>query len=364
MKRFRRSLFAALVLSSLLAIGCPADDDDVTGDDDDTGDDDSAGDDDTQPPAPISFVIAAVDDSRYALVNPDTGDDWRVVESGLDSFSDVALGFPGSKALLVGTANAGGVNDVYICDALDGTDLARVTAMSEPPGATSVDGSAVNEEIVFSAFAYDETSGENRESIFLTDPLGSEITQLTTADEVLTLPGSGVTVISIGETWPNWAPTGNDIVYVAHTVREYAPQTPYDVIVVMDEEGGNKSVIYSQEGDPGFRPPCFFSDSDFVLVTDQDDEGARRVRTVWADYKTYSDVTSSLDLPADDAIGDVACANASTRIVYTHEDDGPLFTALLQFTGTAMLVTGPPAPFSSEDADHGYRIPDWARYSP
>lgn len=363
MKCLRPGLLAILALSSLLATGCPSDDDDFTGDDD-SGDDDSADDDDTVPPAPISFVIAAVDDSRYALVNPDTGDDWRVVESGLDSFVDVSLGFPGTKALLVGTSAAGSTNDVYICDAMDGTDLARVTSMSDAPGATAVDGSPVSEEIVFSAFAYDVTGDEVRESIFLTDPEGAEITQLTTAGEVLTLPGSGVTVVSIGETWPNWAPTGNEIVYVAHTVREYPPQTPYDVIVVMDDEGVSKSVIYSQEGDPGYRAPCFFSDSDFVLVSDEDEEGTRRVRTVWAEYKTYSDVTTSLDLPDDGAFGDMACANASTRIAYTHEDDGALFTALLQFTGTAMLVTGAPTPFSSEDAEHGYRIPDWARYSP
>ena len=153
----------------LLEAGCPGDDDDdlTGGPDDDSaeGDDDStAGDDDTVPPAPISFVIAAVDDSRYALVNPDTGDDWRVVESGLDSFEDVSLGFPGTKALLVGTSDAGGVNDVYICYVMDGTDLARVTSMSEAPGATAVDGSPVNEEIVFSAFAYDVTGDEVRVS--------------------------------------------------------------------------------------------------------------------------------------------------------------------------------------------------------
>ncbi len=355
-----------LFLAALLCVsGCPSDDDDVTGDDD-TLDDDSADDDDddTVPPAPISWVIADAGDERYALLNPETGDDWNVVDTGLDSLEDVAVGFPGKKALMVGSGEAPGVSDVYICDIFDGSDRARVTSLADAPGATAVDGSPVNEEIVYSAYAPDKTTGQVRESIFLTDPMGKTNTQLTTADEVLTLPGSGVTVISQGETMPNWAPTGNNIVYVAHTVRQYPPETPYDVIVVMDEEGGGKSVVYAHEGDAGFRAPCFFSDSDFVLISDLDDDGQRRVRTVLVESKTYSDVTSSLDLPDVDAFGDMACANASTRIAFTYEDDGPLYTALLQFTGTAMLVIDGPDPLSSEDADHGYRIPDWARNAP
>ncbi len=236
--------------------------------------------------------------------------------------------------------------------------------VEEAPGATFVDGSPVEEAVAFSAWDLDETSGEFRESIYVTDHQGDEVTQLTTADEILTLPGSGVTVVSTGETMPNWAPTGGMIVYVAHTVREYAPPTEYEVVVVMDDEGASKSVVYASEAGADIRAPCFTSDSDFVMVSDQDGDGNRRVRTVYVEYKTYSDVTESLDLPDDPPFGDLACANASTRIGYTLGEDGPLYTALLQFTGTALLVNGEPERMTPDDAGHGFRKPDWARREP
>lgn len=356
--------------ASLLALaGCPSDDDDTMADDD-TSDDDSADDDDdddTHPPMPITMVAALVGDDQYALIDPGTGVELALVDQVLPRIDDVSLAFPGHRALLVGPSAPGDEGaDVVICNAVYGTNRKPIVLFDEAPGVTAVDGSPVDEELVFSAWAVDETSGEFRESIFVTDHDGDEVTQLTTADEVLTLPGSGVTVVSVGETMPNWAPTGGMIVYVAHTVREYAPPTEYEVVVVMDEEGASKSVVYASEAGTDIRAPCFTSDSDFVVVADQDGEGNRRVRTVYVEYKTYSDVTASLDLPDDPPFGDLACANASTRIGYTLGEDGegPLYTALLQFTGTALLVTGDPELMTPGDAGHGYRKPDWARREP
>ena len=361
-----RRWWSLLMATTLALAGCPSDDDDTVGDDD-TGDDDSADDDDTPPPMPISFVAAISAADAYALVDPETSTEWVNVQGTIPRIDDVSLAFPGHKVLLVGPTGPGDEGaDVAICDAFSGADLLPIITFDEAPGATAVDGSPVNEDVVFSAWAVDETSGELRESIFVTDHTGAEVTQLTTAGEVLVLPGSGVTVVSTGETMPNWAPTGGHITYVAHTVREYPPETEYEVVVVMDEEGASKSVIYASEAGADIRAPCFTSDSDFVVVCDRDADGNRRVRTVWAEVKTYSDVTDSLDLPDDPPLGDLACANASTRIAYTLGEgtDGPLYTALLQFTGTALLVNGEPEQLSPDDATHGYGAPDWARRAP
>ncbi len=353
--------------ASLVALaGCPSDDDDAVGDDD-SGDDDTADDDDTSPPLPISFVTAISGEDAYALVDPERNIELADIHGVIPRIDDVSLAFPGHKLLLVGPSEPDDEGaDVVICDALTGTGRHPIVPFGEAPGATAVDGSPVNEDVAFSAWAVDGASGAFRESIFVTDHTGAEVTQLTTAGEVLTLPGSGVTVVSLGESMPNWSPTGGYIVYVAHAVREYPPETEYEVLVVMDEEGASKSVVYAGEAGADIRAPCFTSDGDFVVVVDRDGDGNRRVRTVYVEYKTYSDVTASLDLPAETGVGDLACANASTRIAYTlgEGSDAPLYTALLQFTGTALLVNGDPEPLSPDDASHGYRSPDWARRAP
>lgn len=364
--RWALAWVAGLALA-LATTGCPSDDDDSTTDDDDSAADDDSADDDTGPPMPTSFVVAAVGSDQFAVVDPEQGDEWALVDPGLARIDDVSLWFEGRRALLVGASDPlDDTADVYVCDAMDGSDLAAVATFTDAPGATAVDGSPVEERLAYSAWAVDEGSGELRESIFVSDLLGEEVSQLTVAGEVLALPGSGVTVISNGETMPNWAPVGSSLVYVAHTVRQYPPETEYDVVVVMADDGTSKTVVYASEGDAGFRAPCFTSDSDFVLVSDRDGEGNRRVRTVYVAAGTYSDVTADLDLPEGTSFGDVACANAVTRLAYTLGDDGdgPLYTALLQFTGTALLVNGDTAQMSSDETDHGHRIPDWARHVP
>ncbi|MEE4257476.1 MAG: hypothetical protein V2I47_10595 [Bacteroidales bacterium] len=204
---------------------------------------DEADQDDPEPVPEVdnSLIIAQTDVYTYVIVSPTTGAVLSAVQPNVISLERWTLGYHSNKAVFTSKEPGGSfVKVIYTCERATGNSLFQVTS-EEDWDVSEFDVSPVAPTIVFAAQDVDMLSDDQIHRI---NEDGSAYQQLTFKDEGIECPGKIATKMVFAYE-PAWSPNGAYIAFNGK-LREIDSNHPHDAIIIMDANGNNKQVVYSE----------------------------------------------------------------------------------------------------------------------
>ena len=222
----------------------------------------------------------------------------------------------------------------------------------------NIDGSPVEPRIAFSA---EEVINWTRH-IHAVNEDGTEYSQLTFHEEGVDCPTKVATKL-IAADFPAWSPEGSKIAFSGH-LRELNTNYAHSAIMIMDSDGGNKTVLYSEPvEEPWYRDICWTRDGQFLIFS-QADGGNRAVKALHINSKTI------IEIQDDMQVNDLGVQNHWTsplenKIVYMLISPGGSDLYMIQYEkeGNELTITGGPDKITDEmNTGHGYQQPDWSHW--
>ncbi|MCK5137717.1 MAG: PD40 domain-containing protein [Bacteroidales bacterium] len=239
-------------------------------------------------PIDDSLIIATATTGKYVIVSPSTGTIRAEVQPDVKSVNSLALGFQSKKAIVVSKEESGTfVKVIYTCDRETGGNLFQVTS-EQDWDVMFVDISLAGPQIVFSAQNVNELSDDNIHKI---NEDGTGYERLSFSNEIVDCQGVSTKIWSSYD--PAWSPDGSKIAFDCH-LREVGSNHPHNSIVIMDDDGQNKQVLYDVPvEETHYKDICWTKDGEFLifLLT----EGtAVKVKALHVNSKAIVDITSHL----------------------------------------------------------------------
>lgn len=306
-----------------------------------------------------SLIVTAAQAGWYAIVDATTGEDLAHVNPGLQQRGEPCLGFQGRTLFILSPTGPGGANvAIYQCEPFTG---AGITAITDDTALSvkQFDGSPVAPKIVFSAEDTDNwvqhiyTMGYDRDT-----PV-----QLTTTDEMVTIPGVGSARI-LSATKPSWSPDGTQIAFVAY-MRSIEPILAYNGMLVMDATGANKSVIYVQQLEEShYDTPCWTADGNYVAFMEQNPTNTGVMFVSMSSGSAYN-LWDDLDVAA--FAPDMLTMDPwhmRVCVYYNYPSGSNIWVADLNTAGDVISASTPVVLTDQSSTGHSYGWPDWVPWSP
>ena len=220
----------------------------------------------TVDPVPIvpidqSLIIASSVNGTYVIVSPSTGEIKAEVTPNTISLHNWCLGYQSQKAIISSKEPGGSaIKVIYSCDRETGDNLFQVTSQDDFD-VMQMDVSPVGPHIVFAA---QDANMLSHDDIYRINENGSGIQKLTTKDEAVECPTKIATKMVFAY-MPSWAPNGAYIAFNGK-LREVVENHPHDAVMIMDANGNNKTVLYSEpKEEANYQDICWTRDGNFLI---------------------------------------------------------------------------------------------------
>jgi hypothetical protein len=307
-----------------------------------------------------SLIVTTAQAGWYSIVDANTGEDLAHVQAaGLQLRGEPSLGYQSRTLFILSPTGPGGANvAIYKCDPFTGPPFTAITN-DDDLSVKQLDGSPVSPSIVFSAEDTDTwvqhiyTMGYDRDT-----PV-----QLSTTDEMITIPGVGSARI-LSATKPSWSPDGSKIAFVGY-LRSIEPILAYNAVFVMDPTGANKEVIYVQQLEEAhYDTPCWTADGNYVAFMEQNPTNTGVMFVSMSSgtaYNLWDDLDAAAyapDMLTMDPWHMRVC------VYYNYPSGSNIWIADLITAGDAISASTPVALTDQSGTGHAYGWPDWAPWSP
>jgi len=346
MKKFTLSLFLCSIL--LLAItSCQKDEAE-------------ADDPDPIPEVENSLIIAQKSNSTYLIVSPTTGAVLSEVQPAVIGLQKWALGYHSNKAVITSKEPSGSATKViFTCERATGNSLFQVTSEADWD-VTDIDVSPVGPNIVFSAQNVDMLSDDQIHRI---NEDGSGYQQLTFKDESVDCPDKVATKMIFAYD-PCWSPYGAFVAFNGK-LREIDTNHPHDAIMVMDANGNNKQVLYSEPYETiSISDICWTQDGKFLIFI-MGLGNDTKVKVLNVSTKIMTDITNSLTVNGMHPT-DIWTSPNTDQIVFNKYEPGGGDLYIINYLVSdtdQFLISGSWTILASHDASgHHYGAPDWQLY--
>lgn len=304
------------------------------------------------------LIISGSRVGYYCIVDPFSGADLSEPKPDVQYVGNLSLGYLGHKALILSPPGPGtSIAVLYSCDALTGENVFQIVSENDF-WVMNIDGSPVEPRIAFSA---EEVINWTRH-IHAINEDGTEYSQLTFHEESIDCPTKVATKL-IAADYPAWSPDGSKIAFSGH-LRELNTNYAHSAIIIMDSDGANKTVLYSEPvEEPWYRDICWTRDGQFLIFS-QADGGNRAVKALHIYSKTI------IEIQDDMQVNDLGVQNHWTsplenKIVYMLISAGgsDLYMIHYKKEGNELTITGGPDKITDEmNTGHGYQQPDWSHW--
>jgi len=323
---------------------------------------DEADQDDPEPVPEVetSLIIAQSDVGTYVIVSPKTGAVLEAVQPSVIGLQKWALGYQSSKAVFTSKEPGGSfVKVIYTCERATGNSLYQVTS-EEDWDVTDIDVSPVASHIVFAAQDVDMLSDDQIHRI---NEDGTGYQQLTYKDEGVECPGKIATKMVFAYD-PVWSPNGAYIAFNGK-LREIDTNHPHDAIIIMDANGNNKQVVYSEPFETvSISDICWTQDGKFlVFIIGLGND--TQVKVLNVNTLAVTDITTSLTVNGLHPTNIWTSPNTDQIIFNKYEPGGgDLYAIDYLITDTdQFMISGSWIMLSShETSGYHYGAPDWQLY--
>jgi hypothetical protein len=306
----------------------------------------------------FSLVISGSRTGYYCIVDPYSGADLAEPKPDVHYVGQLSLGYLSHKALILSPPGPGtGIAVLYSCDAMTGENVFKIVS-EDDFWVFNIDGSPMEPRVVYSAKDLENWHLH----IHAINEDASGYSQLTFHEEGIDCP-SKVSTKLIAADYPSWSPDASKIAFSGH-LREINTNFPHAAIMIMDSDGGNKTVLYSEPvEEPWYRDICWTRDGKF-LVFSQADGGNRAVKVLHIESGLLTAIHGQME-----ALG-LGVQNHWTsplenKIMYMLISPGgsDLYMVPYEFSGSGFSISDSPMKITDELAvGHGYQQPDWAKW--
>jgi len=308
-------------------------------------------------PEPASLIVAGSRVGHYVIVNPDNGLDRVEVAPQVQTLERVVLGYQSHKVLIMSPPGPGtGIHVIYSADRATGDNMVKLTSENDY-NVIDVDGSPVAVRVAYSA----RENVNNYLNIYTMNEDGSGKAQLSFHEEGVECPTKVATKL-VGATFPAWSPDGSKIAFDGY-LREVVTNHPHNAIIIMNSDGSNKTVVYSQPvEETWYRDISWCPDGQYLFFSMA--EGKRKVRALHISSGTVSDLTTVLEVGGTE-VENLWTSPNNSKLVYNLKvpGGGDLYTVTYQAQqGDIMTITGNPGMLTQSNVGHGYAQPDWQLY--
>jgi len=306
----------------------------------------------------FSLVISGSRTGYYCIVDPFSGADLAEPKPDVHYVGNLSMGYLSHKALILSPPGPGtSIAVLYSCDAMTGENVFKIV-LEDEFWVYNIDGSPVAPRIAFSG---DDVIDWNLH-IHAINEDGTGYSQLTFHEEGVDCPSKVATKL-IAADYPAWSPDGSKITFAGH-LRELNTNFAHSAIIIMDSDGGNKTVLYSEPVEqPWYRDICWTRDGKFLIFS-QADGGDRAVKAL---HISSGNITEIQDEMHVDGLGvqNHWTSPLESKIVYVLISPGGSDLYMIQYevNGDEFLVSTSPVKVTDElSTGHGYQQPDWAKW--
>lgn len=304
------------------------------------------------------LIISGSRTGHYCIVDPYSGADLAEPKPEVHYVGQLCMGYLSHKAIILSPPGSGtGIAVIYSCDALTGENVFQIVS-EDDWWVMNIDGSPVAPKIAFAA----KDAIDWNLHIHSINEDATGYSQLTFHEEGVECP-TKVSTKLIAADYPAWSPDGSEIAFSGH-LREINTNYAHSAIMIMDNDGGNKTVLYSEPvEETWYRDICWTKDGQFLIFSVA--EGSiRAVKVLHIGTKTVTDIHSQME------VGGLGVQNHWTspienKIVYMLISPGgsDLYIINFQTSGSNFTITGGPTKLTDELAvGHGYQQPVWAHW--
>ncbi|MCD6346130.1 MAG: hypothetical protein J7L96_01790 [Bacteroidales bacterium] len=164
--------------------------------------------------------------------------------------------------------------------------------------------------------------------------------------------------------YPVFSPDGSKIATDVLVVSYPSPDTFYDFILIMNNDGSNKEAVFSELGKSvKILDLCWTQDGDFLLfiILDNDDSFHRRIKSLNISSGKITDITSLLEVNGDQ-VNDISTSPNSNKLVFNQHLGGGsnLFIAEYEIKDDVLTIKGTPVKITDKSASgNKYYTPSW-----
>ena len=311
-----------------------------------------------------SLIMSRGSGGKIILTNPVDGKD-LFVSNPTPAPADVKslkAGYMCKNAVFVSkTILRDYVTSIYVCDAKTGTGVKAITGNNI--NVQDINVSPAGHNIVFTGKPKDNPEYK---SLYTINEDGSGQTHISEHLEIVTGPDGGLFQLQTME-FPAFSPDGSKIAADALVVSYPHPDTFYDFILIMNNDGTNKEALFSVLGkNIQIKDLCWTHDGNFLLfiLLDNDDAFHRRVKSLNISSGKVTDLTATLEIDGDQ-VNDIYTSPNSNKIVFNQHLGGgsDLFIAEYETHDDVLTIKRSPVKLTDRDVTkYSYYTPSWQKW--
>jgi len=304
------------------------------------------------------LIISGSRTGYYCIVDPFSGVDLAEPKPQVHYVGNLSLGYLGHKALILSPPGPGtGIAVLYSCDAMTGENVFQIVSENDY-WVFNIDGSPIEPKIAFSA--KDVVDWHLHIHSINEDASGYD--QLSFHEEGIDCPDKVSTKL-IAADFPAWSPDGSKIAFSGH-LREINTNYPHAAVMIMDSDGENKTVLYSEPvEEPWYRDICWTRDGQFLIFS-QSDGGDRAVKALHVSSKNITEIDDIMHVESL-GVQNHWTSPLEDKIVYMLISPGGSDLYMIQYKieGNALsIIAGPDKVTDEMSTGHGYQQPDWTHW--
>ena len=309
-----------------------------------------------------SLILSRGSGSKLVLTNPVDGKDLYISSPSpvVEDVKGLKAGYMCRNAVYVAkTTLKEYTMSIYTCDAKTGLNNRKITE-DNLYVYQDISVSRTEPKIVFTGKPNDIPQYR---SLYTINEDGSGLSHISEPLELISGPNGGTFQIQ-PTSFPAFSPDGSKIAFHALVVSHPQANIFYEFIVIMNSDGSNKEVVFSDLGkNTEFYDLSWTKDGEFLLfVMMKPDDGFHRwVKALNLNSRKVSDITGFLEVNGDQ-VYHIGTSPNSNKIVFNQHLGGgsDLFITEYEYFDDTFSIKGSPTKLTNRDnAGYSYYTPSW-----